>query len=477
MKLRNFFALVGAAALVASCAPKATPDPLAEALAAGELTTAEQLIEETLATATDEAEIAQLTWTRDSIKLVRRDFCRDSAYVVDYIKKYIPELSVEQIEEWEASGVIEYKVIDGKKCYFRNAGPNVFRVDEWAMEFKKELSDESSLDYVLLKQIPEICAAGGNGELAAPVRMKVRHSITLKESGAIVPGDTVRVWIPIPRMDVPRQKDFVALETSEAYFNDPTALHNTAYFERVITSAEDAAKPFFIEYEYTSYGQWYDMTKMAIEPYDTESALYKEYTAERFPHVMFTDRIKQITKEVVGDEQDPIKKAGLIFDYITAKYPWASAVNYSLIPNIPEYVMANSKGDCGQVGLLMITMSRCAGIPARWQSGLMFHPDNCNLHDWCELYFEGIGWVPCDPSFGRPSPLLESTGIGDKFFNTGIDSYRMIANLDYTRDYSPKRRFGRCDTVDSQTGEAETQRGMLFVGVDFSYSFRVLEYK
>lgn len=153
MKLRNFFALVGAAALVASCAPKATPDPLAEALAAGELTTAEQLIEETLATATDEAEIAQLTWTRDSIKLVRRDFCRDSAYVVDYIKKYIPELSVEQIEEWEASGVIEYKVIDGNKCYFRNAAPNVFRVDEWAMEFKKELSDESSLDYVLLKQI------------------------------------------------------------------------------------------------------------------------------------------------------------------------------------------------------------------------------------------------------------------------------------------------------------------------------------
>lgn len=87
MKLRNFFALVGAAALVASCAPKAAPDPLAEALAAGELTTAEQLIEETLATATDEAEIAQFTWTRDSIKLVRRDFCRDSAYVVDYIKK------------------------------------------------------------------------------------------------------------------------------------------------------------------------------------------------------------------------------------------------------------------------------------------------------------------------------------------------------------------------------------------------------
>ena len=278
-------------------------------------------------------------------------------------------------------------------------------------------------------------------------------------------------------MDVPRQKDFTVLATGDAYNNDPTALHNTVYFERVITSAEEAAKPFFIEYEYTAYGQWYDMTKMEIKPYDTESALYKEYTAERFPHVVFSDRIKKLTKEIVGDEQDPIKKVSLIYDYITAKFPWASAVNYSLIPNIPEYVIDNTKGDCGQVGLLMITMSRCAGVPARWQSGLMLHPNDCNLHDWCELYFEGIGWIPCDPSFGRPSEALKVTGIGDKFFNSGIDSYRMIANLDYSRDFSPKRKFGRCDMVDSQTGEAETQRGMLYVGVDFSYSFKVLEYK
>ena len=193
MKLRNFFTLLGVAALMASCAPKVALDPLAEALSAGELTAAEQMIDERLATATDQTEIAQLTWTRDSIKLVRRDFRRDSAYVVDYIKKYIPELTAEKVAEWEASGVIEYKVIDGKKCYFRNAASNVFRVDEWAMEYKKELSDESSLDYVLLKQIPEIVAAG-SGELAAPVRMKVRHSISLNETGAVVPGDTVRVW-------------------------------------------------------------------------------------------------------------------------------------------------------------------------------------------------------------------------------------------------------------------------------------------
>ena len=78
MKLRNIFALLGVAAVVASCAPKVAPDPLTEALNAGELTAAEQLIDERMAVATDEAEIAQLTWTRDSINLVRREFRRDS---------------------------------------------------------------------------------------------------------------------------------------------------------------------------------------------------------------------------------------------------------------------------------------------------------------------------------------------------------------------------------------------------------------
>ncbi len=475
MKYTPILALA-ALALSSCCQQHSAVDPLAEALAAGELTQAEQILAERIAASDDEAEILRYTFTGDSIKLVRRDFRRDSAQVVDYIKQYIPELTAEQVAEWEASGVIEYHVIDGRKCYFRNAGPNVFRVDPEAAAYKQASSDVSSLDSILLLQIPEITSAE-SGTPTAPRRMKIRHEITLRESGAIVPGDTVRVWIPYPRTDVPRQSDVVMLATSEDYFNDPACPHNTIYFERVITSAEDAARPFFIEYEYTSYGQWFDMANAEIKPYDTESAFYKEYTSERAPQIVFTDRIKKLTAEVVGDRTDPYQKLCAIFDYITANYPWASAVNYSLIPCIPEYVLDNNKGDCGQVSLLLITMARCAGIPARWQSGLMFHPDNANLHDWAEVYYEGIGWVPVDTSFGRHNDALDATGIGEKFFNSGIDSYRMIANIDYSRDFSPAKKFGRNDTVDSQCGEAETQRGMLFTGTDFSYDFTVLEYK
>lgn len=33
----------------------------------------------------------------------------------------------------------------------------------------------------------------------------------------------------------------------------------------------------------------------------------------------------------------------------------------------------------------------------------MMHPRAWNLHDWAEVYFEGVGWVPVDQSFGIPA--------------------------------------------------------------------------
>ncbi|MBK5195659.1 MAG: transglutaminase domain-containing protein, partial [Proteiniphilum sp.] len=133
---------------------------------------------------------------------------------------------------------------------------------------------------------------------------------------------------------------------------------------------------------------------------------------------------------------------------------------YSTIADIPAYVIENGKGDCGQVTLLLITMLRYKGIPARWQSGWMTHPGEANLHDWAEVYFEGVGWVPVDVSFGRGEPLGNETGR--KFFMSGIDSYRLYINSDYSDEFFPKKRFPRSETVDFQRGEAETETWNLY---------------
>lgn len=146
-------------------------------------------------------------------------------------------------------------------------------------------------------------------------------------------------------------------------------------------------------------------------------------------------------------------KAQRIFRWINDHFPWASAREYSTIENIPEYVLDNRHGDCGQVSLLFITLCRCSGIPARFQSGFMMHPRAWNLHDWAEVYFEGAGWVPVDQSFGIPT--FADNPEEKMFFMGGIDSWRMIVNSDYSMPLVPEKKYPRSETVDFQRGEVE----------------------
>jgi hypothetical protein len=106
-------------------------------------------------------------------------------------------------------------------------------------------------------------------------------------------------------------------------------------------------------------------------------------------------------------------------------------------------------------------MARCAGVPAKWQSGWMMHPGNLNLHDWAEIYYEGIGWVPVDQSFGRVESALGNDEVY-YFYTKGIDAYRMIVNQDISAPLFPAKIYPRSETVDFQRGEVEWKGGNLY---------------
>ena len=68
-------------------------------------------------------------WDDDLHQRLLADFCLTESQVKDYIRKYIPDVTDEQMRQWEESKALECRVIDGEKRYFRNAGPNLFRID------------------------------------------------------------------------------------------------------------------------------------------------------------------------------------------------------------------------------------------------------------------------------------------------------------------------------------------------------------
>ena len=108
---------------------------------------------------------------------------------------------------------------------------------------------------------------------------------------------------------------------------------------------------------------------------------------------------------------------------------------------------------------LFMSMLRYKGIPVRWQSGWMVPPDSENLHDWCEVFYNGVGWVPLDMSFN----LQQSDNLNEKeFYISGIDAYRLIVNDAISSQFIPEKKFPRSEPYDFQRGEVEWKGGNLY---------------
>ena len=402
-------------------------------------------------------------WASDLQERLRMDFCRTEEEVRHYIQTYIPDVTDTQMRDWEARNVLEYKLIDGEKRYFRNAGPNLFRMDSacHAIKVAKEGAPLSDSELVNQAHLPKVIEAVHQTHTAIvePKRMRITYTLTVKPD-AVPAGETIRCWLPFPRTDVARQNEVKLLATSESTYQlAPTSCaHSTLYMEKTATKGEPTS--FSETFELTSSAEWHELRPEDIQPYDTTSTLYRTYTAERESHIRFTPRLRALATQLTAGETNPLLQARRLFRWVNDQFPWASAREYSTIENIPEYVLDNGHGDCGQVTLLFLTLCRICGIPAHFQSGFMLHPGAWNLHDWGEIYFEGIGWVPVDQSFGIPTFARNEEETW--FFLGGIDAWRMVVNNDYGQPLMPEKRYPRSETVDFQRGEVEWGGGNLY---------------
>ena len=425
------------------------------------------------------------SWENDLHGRLLRDFNKTRKDVTEYIQKYIPDVTEEQIDAWTADGRLEAMELEGETLYFHNAGPNLFRIDPECKAIKDEIEGTANLekkpmgktDEAITKNMDEVLAT--DDVFSAPKRMRVRYTIRVHEN--VVPqGKTVRCWMPYPRTDVERQREVKFLgasckvdalnyyKTQEIdseliKFSDPECPHSSLYMET--KAIKDFPITFQEEFEYTSYAESHRDLEKKVQPYDKENPVYRKYTQQRDKHIRFSPRIKALADSLTRGIENPYLQAKAIFTWVNDNFPWASAREYSTIENIPEYVLDNGHGDCGQVTLLFTTLCRYKGIPVHFQSGFMMHPDAWNLHDWAEIYFEGVGWIPVDQSFGIPTCRgLEASFDENYFFLGGIDSWTMVVNNDYGCEMSPAKQYPRSETVDFQRGEVEWEGGNLYFG-------------
>ena len=418
-----------------------------------------------------------LEFQRARMQRMREDFNLTASEVEVRVRKQIPDLTDAEFERWDADGLFEHMYIDGSRVYFARSPSNLFHLSAQARSRSRVpiLSADSGLSKQFTAQITDydgdvIRRARTTGRSSVlPQRVRVTQSVTV-DADAVPAGKTIRAWIPYPR-DIPGQQEdirFVASQPDGHRIAPVSALQRTVYLE---TSAR-AHQPtvFSVTYEVTLRAQYHAIDPGKVVPAKITPEL-APYVAERAPHIVFTEPLRVVSRQVVGDATNPYRIAQKIFAAVD-EIPWAGAREYSTIPDLSAYTLHAGHGDCGEQTMLLITLMRMNGIPARWQSGWFFSSgDDNDIHDWAQIYLAPYGWVPVDVTYGR----LESRDPALKWFYLGgLDNFRIAFNDDFSRAFAPPKRSFRSDDVDSQRGEVESDDDLYYDKWSYHFDWKIL---
>ncbi|WP_257351416.1 DUF4129 domain-containing transglutaminase family protein [Pseudalkalibacillus decolorationis] len=146
--------------------------------------------------------------------------------------------------------------------------------------------------------------------------------------------------------------------------------------------------------------------------------------------------IKELTEEIIADKKDPYGQAKAVEEYFAAN-GFVYDTNEVAVPAkgedyVAQFLFDTQQGYCDNFSTSMAVMLRTVGIPTRWVKGFTrgdyvetldsgirnYEIKNSNAHSWVEVYFEGVGWVPFEPTKGfRELPNF-------------VDDYQEDADLD-----------------------------------------------
>jgi hypothetical protein len=112
------------------------------------------------------------------------------------------------------------------------------------------------------------------------------------------------------------------------------------------------------------------------------------------------ETIRAQAKKIIGDEEDPLKKAKLLEAWVYKQL----RKSYSDNADSALEVLDHKAGDCTEHALLFVALARAVGIPAREVGGVAYVNANkqplFGWHAWAEIH-DGHQWVSVDPTWNQ----------------------------------------------------------------------------
>ncbi len=381
------------------------------------------------------------------------DYPLTEADMLKGLQESYPAATEQTLHDLIAMGNVDFILKNGQRHFQAQAICNACNIHT---DYLKKVQDpayiapnrtKDSLETVHMMQQKGGCA----------YRYEVEEWFRL-EPHAERPGEMLRIWFPYPVACATQPAEDIRLLGSSHPVTVTGTVHRTAFMEVPC----EAGATYSVRFSFVNRATFTDLSHHTPAGIPAGEGLspadFEKYTGEQYPHIRFTPFIRALAKEIRGDETDPLTLARRVYDWICAHVQYSYVRDYLLIENIPEFVLINGYGDCGTMALAFITLCRCLGIPAKWQSGSACYPDSIGFHDWCMFYVAPYGWLYCDPSYGVGAVRSGNETRRNYYFGN-LDPYRMVASDEFQQPLTPDKAMSRMDPYDNQSGEAEYADG------------------
>jgi transglutaminase-like putative cysteine protease len=135
----------------------------------------------------------------------------------------------------------------------------------------------------------------------------------------------------------------------------------------------------------------------------------------------FPDELMLKAQEVAGGQPTPYDQALALQNWFRAEFTYNVNVPRGSGTRVMETFINSREGYCEQFSATFAAFARVLGIPSRVVVGFtpgdrdddgLLHVRGKHTHAWPEVYFDGLGWVPFEPTPGRGAPGAEGyTGV------------------------------------------------------------------
>lgn len=153
--------------------------------------------------------------------------------------------------------------------------------------------------------------------------------------------------------------------------------------------------------------------------------------------------------------------AALTADYLRSNYTYSLNADNGKENPLEAFLMETRSGHCALYASAMTLAMRSMGIPARYCTGFVVAPNggeptilrSKNLHAWCEVYHDELGWVTFDPTSSSQTGISEPTSADSEKSSESVSSEESTSSESSSESSEPDSESTSDSEVSSENSE------------------------